>query len=81
MGATMKARKSEPEAKPRAPKPRPKLGRDVATFAGPIVYRVSVDEAEAVTLQAAGFRKIQAGGGAFVMGADSLTLAKYRGGK
>jgi hypothetical protein len=73
----MKSKKAEaPKAKP-----EPKLRRDVATFGGPIVYRVEASKAEAARLQAAGFRKIQASGDRYVMGADAATYAAFKGAK
>jgi hypothetical protein len=73
----MKSKKAEAPK----PKPEPKLRRDVATFGGPIVYRVEASKAEAARLQAAGFRKIQTSGDRYVMGADAATYAAFKGAK
>lgn len=76
----MKSKKTEP-VKAAPPKAAPKLGKDVATFCGPIVYRVEVGAAEAAKLQAVGFRRMQSSGDRYVMGASSAVLAVHKGAK
>ena len=73
---------SEAKPKPKAVKRAPKLKPDVATFGGPIVYRVHVTPAAAAVLQADhGFRVIAKQGDTVTMGADAHALAKYKGTK